>query len=519
VIRRLVVGVALVLAALVLPAAAYAQTPPTPPPLEATLSFVNPPANLTFSPTTPIKINLLLRNVSGAPILTLDGFSSTEFWRLLYFDLDGVGTITDGSASLVHGFTPFGTCHYRNSVLLPGAGIQVVPVEVLATSFARQFNFDDVRTHFDLLRPGRYTVNARITFVAYDAGAVITDCNIEFSGQSLLSIGDNATVGRQQFSILSNSLEFIVPPTDSTAPTTTVVATPAPNGAGWNNQNVTLAFTATDNAEGAGVNRIEVVLAGAQNEGLTLPGASGNVVVTTEGVTTVTYNAVDNLNNVENAQSLTVRIDKTAPAVTPPASITVAATEAGGARASASAPLAAFLAAGSATDNLGAPVRLVPQIGGVNATDSTLVPIGTTIVTFRFQDAAGNIGTATANVTVIVGTPAISATVTNKGVHSPGIRFYDVKFTNSGNGLARTVRVNQIALRTLSGTGTVTYNSSLSPALPVSLGDLAPGASATIRIYLNVPSTVTRFSITENGQYLRVNGATLNFSTSQAVFP
>jgi hypothetical protein len=508
---------ALVLVALLLPVVASAQAPP---PLEASLSFVNPPANLTFSPTTPIKINLLLRNISGAPVLTLDGFSSTEFWRLLYFDLDGVGTITDGSASLVHGFTPFGTCHYRNSVLLPGAGIQVVPVEVLTTSFAAQFNFDDARTHFDLTRPGRYTVNARITFVAYDAGAVINDCNIEFNGQSLLSIGDSATVGRQQFSIVSNSLEFIIPPTDGTAPTTTVVATPAPNGAGWNNQNVTLAFTAADNAGGAGVNRIEVVLAGAQNETVTLPGGNGNVVVTAQGVTTVTYNAVDNLSNVESAQTLTVRIDKTSPAVTPPASITVAATEAGGARGSASAPLAAFLAGGSATDNLdAAPARLAPQVSGANATNSTLFPIGTTSVTFRFQDLAGNIGTATASVTVIVGTPAISATVTAKGVHSAGIRFYDVKFTNSGNGLARTVRVNQITLRTLSGTGAVTYNPSLSPALPVSLGDLAPGTSTTVRIYLNVPATVTRFSITENGQYLRVNGATFNFSTSQAVFP
>ena len=38
---------------------------------------------------------------------------------------------------------------------------------------------------------------------------------------------------------------------------------------------------------------------------------------------------------------------------------------------------------------------------------------------------------------------------------------------------ARNVSVNQLLFRTLSGSGSVTYNTALSPALPIAIGDLA----------------------------------------------
>jgi len=514
--RRRLVVTALVLLALLAPAVAVAQAPP----LAATLTLVNPPPDVTYSPTTPIKITLALTNVSGAPIITTAGFSSTEFWRNLYFQLYGVGTITDATASQVHSFIPFGTCHYRNNVLLPGAGIQVTPVEVLPGNYGVQFVFDDARAHFDLTRPGRYTANARITFFVYDSGAIITDCNIEFGGQSLLSIGANVTPGRRQFSIVSNSLEFVIPPSDTTPPTTTVVQSPAPNAAGWNNQNVTLTFTATDNPNGSGVNRIEVSLAGAQAGAQTLPGTGGAVTVTAQGTTTVTYVAVDNLDNIEDPQSLTVKIDKTAPVVTPPAAISVAATEAGGARGSASPALAAFLAAGSATDNLDpAPVRLSAQVGGVDVTNSTLFPIGTTTVTFRFRDQAGNIGSATANVTVVAGPPAISVAIAGSGVRSGRVLFYDLRFTNTGTSVAKAVSLQQMTFATLSGRGNVSYNTQYSPPLPVALGDVAAGASITLRVYLTVPVAVRTFSMTESGQFKNSAGTTLSYSSTQTVTP
>src|SRR3989442_13468451 len=191
----------------------------------------------------------------------------------------------------------------------------------------------------------------------------------------MLTPGSGNAEGRQQFAIAQNSLQFVIQPADSTAPTTTVTPSVAPNAAGWNNGDVTLAFSATDNAGGSGVKNIAVNLFGAQPGSQTITGASGSVAITTEGITTAFFNAEDNAGNKEPQQSLTVRIDKTPPVVSPPASVTVAATESGGARGSASAALAALLAGGTATDNLDPkPTRLAAQVNGANPAHTPLFP-------------------------------------------------------------------------------------------------------------------------------------------------
>ena len=97
--------------------------------------------------------------------------------------------------------------------------------------------------------------------------------------------------------------------------------------------------------------------------------------------------------------------------MTPPAAITIAATEPAGARGNvltsdASRVLYNFLTGGSAVDDTDpAPARQTPQasIGGVlvDATENTLFPAGVdTTVTFSFKDAAGNTGAATSTVSV-----------------------------------------------------------------------------------------------------------------------
>jgi len=514
----LAVALLSVLAAALLPPAAGAQPAA---PLEATIYLVNPPANMTFVTGTPIKLVLTLKNVTNppAPILTIDAFSATDFWRQLYFVLEGVGTFGNTSADAKHTFVPFGTCHYRNSAIVPS--IQVVPVEVLAPDFALQFVFDDVRTHFDLSRGGRYTVNARLSFFTYSAGDVINDCNIEFGNRSLLSIGAGNAGGRQQFDIVSNSLQFVIQPADSTAPTTTVTPSVAPNAAGWNNGDVTLAFSATDNAGGSGVKNIAVNLFGAQPGSQTITGAGGSVAITTEGITTAFFNAEDNAGNKEPQQSLTVRVDKTPPVVSLPASVTVAATESGGARGSASPALAAFLTGGTATDNLDPkPTRLAAQVNGANADNTTLFPPGTTTVTFRFQDVAGNVGTATATVTVTGGgggQAAISGSIVGKGFRVGRLALYEIKFTNTGTATAKGVTVKSFSFKTLEGSGVVSYNTALSPRLPLSLGDLSPGASRVVFVVLTVPRPVKRFSITEGGEFRDAAGKTQLFSVTQQV--
>ncbi|MSV27671.1 MAG: hypothetical protein EXQ52_02860 [Bryobacterales bacterium] len=112
---------------------------------------------------------------------------------------------------------------------------------------------------------------------------------------------------------------------------------------------------------------------------------------------------------------------------------------------------------GPATDNEDpSPARLTPQIGGVDVLDARLFPLGTTAVTFRFQDVSGIIGSAPASVTVILGRPAISCTVIAKGPYTPGVLWLDLRLTNTGSGHGRNFRIDQIVPRTLSGSGQVT---------------------------------------------------------------
>jgi len=67
------------------------------------------------------------------------------------------------------------------------------------------------------------------------------------------------------------------------------------------------------------------------------------------------------------------------------------------------------------------------------------------------------------------------------------------------------------------GTGTVTLNTALSPGLPDNLGSLNVGGSVTVRLYLNAPTGVTLFMITDNGSFMDVAGKTLAFSAGQVI--
>ncbi|HZE88982.1 MAG TPA: HYR domain-containing protein, partial [Verrucomicrobiae bacterium] len=119
------------------------------------------------------------------------------------------------------------------------------------------------------------------------------------------------------------------------------------------------------------------------------------------GTTTVDCSAGDQAGHVVHGSFAIVVGDVTPPVVIPPAPISVLATELGGARGAAVPALAAFLGAGSANDSIDpAPVRLLPQVSGIDVDDQSLFAAGTTTVTFRYRDAAGNTGIATSTVFV-----------------------------------------------------------------------------------------------------------------------
>lgn len=109
--------------------------------------------------------------------------------------------------------------------------------------------------------------------------------------------------------------------------------------------------------------------------------------------------------SVAGTTSATVNVDATAPVVTPPAPIVVDQLVCcgvfGGITPSLSAALTTFLDGGSAVDDCAAPlVRLAPRVGGVDVAAGACFEAGPTSVEFRWEDAVGRIGSASATVTL-----------------------------------------------------------------------------------------------------------------------
>lgn len=102
---------------------------------------------------------------------------------------------------------------------------------------------------------------------------------------------------------------------DSIPPVTQTTAAPASNPAGWNNQNVTVSFSATDNDGGTGARMILANVTDASSGGVVLRGATGNLPVNYEGLTTIRYFSVDNAGNKEAPKTLVIKLDKTPPAL------------------------------------------------------------------------------------------------------------------------------------------------------------------------------------------------------------
>ena len=103
---------------------------------------------------------------------------------------------------------------------------------------------------------------------------------------------------------------------DTAKPTTTATSSPQPNDNGWNNGDVKVTLSATDNDGGSGVDKITYSASGAQTIAQTdASGGSVEVTLDQEGTTTLAYYATDKAGNVEDRKSLEVKIDKTAPQV------------------------------------------------------------------------------------------------------------------------------------------------------------------------------------------------------------
>jgi len=237
------------------------------------------------------------------------------------------------------------------------------------------------------------------------------------------------------------------------------------------------------------------------------------------GTTTVVCTATDRHGNASTASfTVTVR-DTRPPLVTAPANITIPATEAGGARVSAWPSLVAFLAGATSSDLVDPrPVQLAPQVGTVSVNGATLFPLGTTTVLFQFRDASGNIGSASATVTVNLGSIHLSSKVVDQGKNADGTLFVDLAVSNTGNGNARNLRVDLVVAIPTKGSGVIRV---MSPAFPMTLGigNLDSGSSQTIRVILKVPTSVKQFALAEGGTFTNVKGSADIFAFEQTLAP
>jgi hypothetical protein len=97
-------------------------------------------------------------------------------------------------------------------------------------------------------------------------------------------------------------------------PVTTASLSPQPNVAGWNNSDVMVTLTSSE--PGGSVKQISYSSTGAQTTASTTVSVSStSVVISNEGVTTLSFFGTDNAGNVESAKSVTILLDKTPPSV------------------------------------------------------------------------------------------------------------------------------------------------------------------------------------------------------------
>ncbi len=125
-------------------------------------------------------------------------------------------------------------------------------------------------------------------------------------------------------------------------------------------------------------------------------------------------------------------VDTTPPTVRPPAPLVLGCSTTGGATPSTSAALRGFLAGATAIDASDpAPASLTPRLGSADVTDATLFPAdgAARVVAFRFQDRWGNLGQATANVTVKDSSPPTASATATPSFLAPDMKFWAITVT------------------------------------------------------------------------------------------
>lgn len=277
--------------------------------------------------------------------------------------------------------------------------------------------------------------------------------NQDSASVSVIDTASNTVVAVIPVGPLPQGVAFAnLAPPDTEAPATTASVAPPANPAGWNNAPLNVTLSATDNAQGSGVESIAYTVANGGASGAnTTPSATTSFVVSGEGVSTVTYRATDKAGNVEAPKTLTLRIDRIAPASS------ASATPAPDASGRNTTPVTVSIAAvdsGSGVQSI-----TVLRTTGTSTTGETFPGAsatfivsaqGTTTVAYQATDAAGNTEAARSLTIRIEAAPApafsASVSVWPPALWPPDRRFDTVHAqVNSKNAVGR-VRIKSVSV-------------------------------------------------------------------------
>ncbi|KAI7248827.1 hypothetical protein KC345_g11813, partial [Hortaea werneckii] len=168
---------------------------------------------------------------------------------------------------------------------------------------------------------------------------------------------------------------------DKSGPLISSILSPEANEKGWNSANVTVSLTASD--ANSGVKEIHYTL-GASGEEKVVSGITASFAVQTEGITPLSFWAVDQAGNSTPVQKTEVKIDKTIPVITVPADISIEAK---------AVRTPADIGKASVQD------ISIPDVTLTNDAPANY-PIGTTTVKWTAVDPVGNTSSQVQKITV-----------------------------------------------------------------------------------------------------------------------
>lgn len=285
---------------------------------------------------------------------------------------------------------------------------------------------------------------------------------VDNDAPSIFSLGSNTvTFSATDSAGLTGTAQAKVTVVDMTAPVLSLVGSPSVTITEGDNY-LDSGANASDNVDGNITANIAV---------------SGSVNVNAVGTYALTYNVSDSAGNAANSVSRTVTVESaqigSAPVVSAPADITVAATDSSGTSAT-SWSIKRFLnnaAASDAEDGI---------MWTVNHNAPSIFPLGVTTVTFSATDSHGNVGTDTATVTVADQTkPVITLQGSSTVTLNHGDNYVDAGATASDN-------IDGDISSNISKTGSVNTSTSGTYTLAYNVSDNAGNAASTVYRYVTV---------------------------------